>query len=45
LDFGLLAKIFFPTAEFSCWEKISSPTAQVLVVGKAKGCWRSHSFL
>jgi hypothetical protein len=45
LDFGLLAKIFFPTAEFSCWEKFSSPTAQVLVVGKAKGCWRSHSFL
>jgi hypothetical protein len=45
LDFGLLAKISFPTAEFSCWERFSSPTAQVLGVGKALGCWRSHSFL
>jgi hypothetical protein len=27
LDFGLLAKISFPTAEFSCWERVSSPTA------------------
>jgi hypothetical protein len=45
LDFGLLAKISFPTAEFSCWERVSSPTAQVLAVGKALGCWRSHSFL
>jgi hypothetical protein len=32
---GLLAKISFPTAEFSCWERVSSPTAQVLDVGKA----------
>jgi hypothetical protein len=45
LDFGLLAKISFPTAEFYCWERFSSPTAQVLAVGKALGCWRSHSFL
>jgi hypothetical protein len=40
-----LAKISFPTAEFSCWERVSSPTAQVLAVGKAWGCWRSRSFL
>jgi hypothetical protein len=45
LDFGLLAKISFPTAEFSCWERVSSPTALVLAVGKDLGCWRSHIFL
>jgi hypothetical protein len=45
LDFGLLAKISFPTAEFSCWERVSSPTALVLAVGKDLGCWRSHNFL
>jgi hypothetical protein len=27
LDFGLLAKISFPTTEFSCRERFSSPTA------------------
>jgi hypothetical protein len=45
LDFGLLAKISFPTAEFSCCERVSSPTDQVLAVGKGLDCWRSHSFL
>jgi hypothetical protein len=30
-----LAKISFPTAEFSCWQRISSPTAQVWAVGEA----------
>jgi hypothetical protein len=45
LDFELLAKISFPTAEFFCWEIVSSPTALVLVVEKDLGCWRSHSFL
>jgi hypothetical protein len=40
-----LAKISFSTAEFSCWRRVSSPTAQVLAVRKALGCWRSHSFL
>jgi hypothetical protein len=32
LDFDLLAKISFPTAEFSCWERETSPTALVLAV-------------
>jgi hypothetical protein len=45
LDFGLLAKISFPTTEFSFWERVSSPTTLVLAVGKDLGCWRSHSFL
>jgi hypothetical protein len=45
LDFGMLAKISFPTTEFSCWERVSSPTAQVLAVGKALGCWQRDSFL
>jgi hypothetical protein len=45
LDFGLLAKISFSTAEFSRWERVSSPTALVSAVGKDLGCWRSHSFL
>jgi hypothetical protein len=44
-DFFPNSGISFPTAEFSCWERVSSPTAQVLAVGKALGCWRSHSFL
>jgi hypothetical protein len=39
LNFELLAKISFPTAEFSCWERVSSPTALVLAVGKDLGCW------
>jgi hypothetical protein len=40
-----LAKISYPTAGFSCWERFSSPTAQVLADENALGCWRSHSFL
>jgi hypothetical protein len=45
LGFWAVGEDFFPTAEFSCWERVSSPTAQVLVVAKALGCWRSHNFL
>jgi hypothetical protein len=45
IEFWVVGEISFPTAEFSCWERVSSPTAQVLAVGKALGCWRSHSFL
>jgi hypothetical protein len=45
IGFWAVGEDFFPTTEFSCWERVSSPTAQVLAVGKAWGCWRSRSFL
>jgi hypothetical protein len=45
IGFWAVGEDFFPDNGISCWERVSSPTAQVLAVGKALGCWRSHSFL
>jgi hypothetical protein len=45
IGFWAVGEDFFPDSGISCWERVSSPTVQVLAVGKALGCWRSHSFL
>jgi hypothetical protein len=34
LGFWAVGEDFFPTTEFSCWERFSSPTAQILLMGK-----------
>jgi hypothetical protein len=45
LGFWAVGEDFFPDSRVFLLEKVSSPTALVLAVGKALDYWQSHSFL